>query len=218
MQENILKKVKIIKILIDFDDGNAVHRKEEVALRFIDSSCCIFAGPAPAGFKKPMWWPKANIIVYSTSGVYKATTTIKDTNVTLNNVTYKLALPKQWEHKQLRAGVRKRIDSPVKIKFDDGMEIESTTYDLSTGGFSFHGFYDLLSVHTKIACNCKITFPENVNINFPNGVLEVSSIFVRKKPVLSEFGITGENLYCFKFLNLSESNATVIKDFLTNIE
>ena len=218
MQENILRNVKIIKIFLDYNDGNGIHRKEEVTLRSMDTSCCIFAGPAPTGFKKPMWWPKATIIVYSTSGIYRATTAIKAINVALKNITYKLELPKKWEYKQLRAGIRKRINSPVKIKFNDGMEIESTTYDLSTGGFSFEGFYDLSTMHTRFACNCKISFPKDVKINFPNGILNVNSIFVRKKPVLTEFGMSGENLYCFKFLNLSEADANAIKEFLTGIE
>jgi hypothetical protein len=117
MQENILRTVKIIKVFLDFNDGKGIHRKENVILRSMDSAYCVFAGPAPAGFKKPGWWTKANIIVYSTSGIYKASAIIKDTNIALNNVTYKLELPKKWEHKQLRAGMRKRVNSPVKINY-----------------------------------------------------------------------------------------------------
>lgn len=218
MQENILRTAKIAKIFLDFDDGNKIHRKEEVILRSMDSKFCVFAGPAPSNFKKPGWFAKANIIVYSPNGIYKATTSIKDTNIALNNITYRLELPKNWDFKQLRAGVRKRVNSPVKIKFNDGMEIESTTYDLSIGGFSFEGFYDLSTIHTRFACNCKITFPKDVKINFPNGILNVNSLFVRKKPVLTEFGMSGENLYCFKFLNISEADSNAIKDFLTGIE
>ena len=66
------------------------------------------------------------------------------------------------------------------------MEIESTTYDLSTGGFSFEGFYDFSTMHTRFPCNCKITFPKDTEINFLNKTLAVDALFVRKKPVLTE--------------------------------
>lgn len=214
MQDNILKAVKIVKVFLDFNDGKGIHRREEVILRYMDNSQCVFAGPAPANFKKPGWFAKANIVIYSPQGIYRSIAAIKDTNVTLNNVTYKLELPKKWEHKQLRSSIRKKINSPVKIKFGDGMEIESTTYDLSIGGFSFEGFYDLSTVQTRFACNCRITFPKDVKINFPNGVLNVNALFVRQKPVITEYGMQGENLYCFKFLNISEPDATAIKNFL----
>ena len=53
MQDNILKSVKIVKVFLDFNDGKGIHRREEVILRFMDNSQCVFAGPAPANFKKP---------------------------------------------------------------------------------------------------------------------------------------------------------------------
>lgn len=218
MQENILKTSNVTKIYLDFYDGKNRHIKEEVTVRYMDSKFCYLVGGIPINFNKPKWRAKANIIVYTTDGIYKTTVIIRDINFSLSDVVYRLDLPKKWDFKQLRAGSRKKVALPFKIKFNDDFEINANLHDLSVGGFSFVGNYNLSTVHTRFACNCKITFPKDSVINFPDGILDNDAIFVRKKPLITEFGLTGEEVYCFKFLNLSPDYVLILKNFLMKIE
>ena len=218
MQENILRSSNVTKIFIEFSDGKNYKRKESVTVKYVDNKSCYFSGPVPsAHFTKPKWRTKANIIVYTPEGVYKTTVIIRDVDFSLNNVLYRLDLPKKWDFKQLRSGSRKKIKLPLVIVFNDGLTIEAETFDLSVGGFSFVGEHNFSTLHTRFASNCKIVFPKDLIMNFPDQTLEKECIYVRKKAIVDDYEHIGQNLYCFKFLKLSPDETMVLKNFLLKL-
>lgn len=218
MDKNILKASDVTKIYLTFVDGKNYRRKEEVRVRYLDSKSCYFAGSTPINFTKPKWRTKADIIVYTPDGVYTATVIIRDTEYSLNNIFYKLDIPKTWKFKQLRSGSRKKVSLPLTIKFNDGLEISGETYDLSVGGFSFISSENLSTIHTRFACNCKIQFPTGLTINFPDGLLNTDSLYVRQKALSEGYGLENKKLLCFKFLSLSPDYQMILKNFLMKIE
>ncbi len=194
MQNNILKQSNVTKIFIKFSDGKNHTHKESVKLRYMDSKCCYFAGELIANFTKPRWRAKADIIVYTPEGVYSATVIIRETEFSLKNIMYKLDIPKTWKFKQLRSGTRKVVKLPLKLKFNDGIEIEGVTYDLSVGGFSFTSNHILSTVQTSFACSLSMEFPKDAIINFPDGILETSAKYVRQKPIQEGYELMDQKL------------------------
>ena len=136
----------------------------------------------------------------------------------MNNIFYKVDIPKNWKYTQLRKGTRKFVELPLNLKFNDGVELSGETYDLSVGGFSFNSIHDLSTVQKRFACNCKIKFPNEGIINFPDGELEVDAIFVRQKPILDDYDLRDHRRISFKFLNLSPDYELILKNFLMKIE
>jgi len=218
MQENILKTSNVTKIFLNYFDGKNIKHKETVKVRYMDNKHCYFSGASLPNFTKPKWRAKADIIVYTPEGIYSATVIIRDTEFSLNNIFYKVDLPKTWKFTQLRSGSRKQFSLPLKLKFNDGLEIETMTYDISVGGFSFHGTQDLTTLHKKFACNCQIQFPTDSIINFPDGIFEVDALFVRQKVLKEGYNVGEDKLLCFKFLNISPNDEMIIKNFLMKSE
>ena len=218
MQENILKTPNVTKIFFNYVDGAKYKRKEEVRVRYMDSKSCYFIGSTPSGFSKPKWRTKADIVVYTPEGIYTSTVIIRDTEFSLNNIFYKVDIPKSWKFTQLRAGTRKQVVLPVVIKFNDGLEIEAQTHDLSVGGFSFIGSQELATIHTRFACNCKIQFPTDAIINFPDGILETDAKFVRQKALKEGYNVDDNKLLCFRFINLSPDKSMILKNYLMKVE
>lgn len=218
MQKNILKTSDVTKIYLNFTDGKNHRRREEVKLRYIDNKSCYFVGPTIINFTKPKWRAKTDIIVYTPDGVYSANVIIRETNFSLNNIFYKVDIPKTWKFTQLRVGSRKNVKLPLKLKFNDGLELEAETLDLSVGGFSFITNQDLSTVHTRFACNCKMFFPKDMTINFPDGILEVDAKYVRQKNITDNYDLEGHKIVSFKFLELSPDYTMILKNFLMKIE
>ena len=115
-------------------------------------------------------------------------------------------------------GSRKQVTLPVKLIFNDGLEIDAQTYDLSVGGFSFEGAHEFSTVQTRFACTCKIQFPADGVINFPDGLLQTDAKFVRQKIKKTGYNIEEDKLLCFKFINLSPDEKMILKNFLMKIE
>lgn len=184
----------------------------------MDNKSCYFVGPTIMNFTKPKWRAKTDIIVYTPDGVYSANVIIRETDFSLNNIFYKVDIPKTWKFIQLRTGSRKQISLPIKIKFNDGLEIEGKTFDLSIGGFSFISNQNLSTVHTRFGCNCQIQFPQDTTINFPNGLLETDAKYVRSKAIVDSYELEGHKLLCFKFVNLSPDYTMILKHFLLKME
>lgn len=218
MQQNILKASNVTKIFLKFTDGKNHKRKEAVKLRYMDNKSCYFAGQTVINFAKPRWRAKAEIIVYTPDGIYSSIVIIKEADFSLNNIMYKLDIPKTWKFTQLRSGSRKVVALPLKIKFNDGLEISGETYDLSIGGFSLLSSQELSTIHTRFACTCSIQFPKDAIINFPNGILETDTIYVRQKALEQGYNIEEQRLICFRFKNLSQDNAMILKNFLMKID
>lgn len=218
MQQNILKTSNVSKIYLVFIDGKNYRRKEEVKVRYMDNKSCYFVGPTVINFAKPKWRAKTDIIVYTPDGVYSANVIIRDTDFSLSNIFYKVDIPKTWKFTQLRAGSRKKVNLPIKIKFNDGLEIEGETHDLSIGGFSFISNQNLSTVHTRFNCNCQIQFPQDATINFPDGLLKTDAKYVRSKTIVDSYELEGYKYLCFKFVNLSPDYTMILKHFLLKIE
>ena len=218
MQENILKTSNVTKIFLNYVDGGKFNRKEEVKLRYMDSKHCYFIGSIPRGFNKPKWRAKADVVVYTPDGIYTATVIIRDSEYSLNNIFYKVDIPKSWKFTQLRSGSRKQVELPLVLKFNDGLEIEAKTFDLAVGGFSFIGAQELSTVHTRFACNCQIQFPKDLILNFPDGLLQTDAKYVRQKAIKEGYNVDENKLLCFKFLNLSPDNMMILKNYLMKIE
>ena len=218
MQQNILKTSNITKIYLNYVDGKNYKRKEPVSVRYMDDKSCYFVGSTILNFSKPKWRTKAEIVVYTPDGIYNAVVIIRDVDFSLNNLFYKVDIPKTWNFVQLRKGTRKLVNLPVKLKFNDGVEISGETYDLSVGGFSLISETNLNTLQTRFACNCKIQFPNDLVMNFPDGILEVDSMYVRQKNLADSYATENQKLLCFKFLNLSADYNMIIKNFLMKIE
>lgn len=218
MQQNILKTSNVTKIFLCYDDGKGYKRKEQVKVRYMDGKHCYFAGSLIPNFNKPRWRAKANIVVYTPDGIYSTTVIIRDTQFSLNDILYKVDSPKTWKFTQLRSGSRKQVALPLKLKFNDGLEIETETYDLAVGGFSFVGNHELTTVQTRFACNCKIQFPKDTIINFPDGLLETDAKYVRQKLFNEGYGFEDKKLLCFKFMNLNPNDLMILKNYLMKIE
>ena len=218
MQQNILKASNVTKIYLTYVDGKNYRKKEEVKLRYIDNKSCYFVGPTIINFNKPRWRTKTDIVVYTPDGVYTATVILRDAEFNLNNIYYKVDVPKTWKYTQLRAGSRKEVKLPLKLKFNDGLEIDGETLDLSVGGFSFVSRQELSTVHMRFACNCQMFFPKDMTINFPDGILEVDAKYVRSKAITDNYELEGHKVLSFKFLNLTTDYEMIIKNFLMKIE
>ena len=217
MEKNILKTSDVSKIYLKFTDGKNHQRKELVTVRYMDDKHYYFNGRVPTNFAKPKWRAKTDIIVYTPEGVYNANVIIREVNFTLSEILYKVDLPRSWKFTQLRAGSRKKVQLPLTLKFNDGLEIQAETVDLSVGGFSFISKQDLSVIHTRFASNCKIQFPKEGTINFPDGLLEIDTMYVRQKAITDDYELEGHKIYSFKFLNLSPDYKMILKNFLMKI-
>lgn len=218
MQQNILKSSNVVKIFLKYADGKGCERKETVKLRYMDQKSCYFAGQTIVNFTKPKWRTKAEIIIYTPDGIYSAVVILRDTEFSLNSMMYKLDIPKTWKFTQLRSGSRKKIELPVNIKFNDGLEINGITNDLSVGGFSVVSTQELSTIHRRFICTCSIQFSKEAIINFPDGILEADAVFIRQKMLKEGYEQGEQKLLCFKFKDLSADNAMILKNFLIKIE
>ena len=218
MQQNILKASNVTKIFLKYTDGKGYDRKEAVKLRYMDNKSCYFVGHVLANFTKPKWRAKAEIVIYTSDGIYSAVVILREVQFSLSNIMYKLDIPKSWKFTQLRSGTRKIFALPVRIKFNDELELSGETYDISVGGFSIISQQELSTIHTRFACTCSIQFPKDAIINFPDGILETDSMFVRQKSLKEGYDMEGQKLLCFKFKNLSPDNVMILKNFLMKID
>lgn len=217
MQKDILRHPNIKKIVLKYTDGKNVSRIEEVKLRFIDKKTCLFIGRVLPNFVKPRWRAKAVISIYTSEGIYNSEVIIRGVEFAFAEITYELDIPKEWKFGQLRAGVRKNITLPLTLTFNDGLEIKARTVDLSIGGCSVVVSQDLSELHKKVDCKFKIAFPPELNVNFPDGVLEGNAIFVRGRVINDVDELKNAKVLCFKFKNLSPNKILILKNFLTTL-
>lgn len=217
MQNNIVNVREAIKICLEFTNSKKEYTKEKVIVRCTDNESYYFFGKVPMFFEKPKKKSKVNIILYTPDGIYKAETVFIDVDYSLEGILYELKPPKTWKFLQFRIGSRKKVKLPLKISFSDGYEIETVTEDLSIGGFSFIGKYDFSTSQAKFENVCKICFPEDSVVNFPDKVLEAKVVFVRKKAIEDDYERQGESLYCFKFVKLPQLVSRNIKQYLITL-
>lgn len=214
MEQNVLNATDVTKIYLIYQDGKGYKRREIVKLRYMDNKSSYFVGQTLINFMKPKWRAKADIVVYTPDGIYTSTVIIRDVTYAISELMYKLDIPKNWKFKQLRSGSRKVVNLPVEISFTDGLKIKGETFDLAQGGFSLLSTQELDTIHKRFPAKCKIQFPKEEIINFPDGLLEAETLFVRLKPIEKSYELRNHNKLCFKFLKLSSDELMVLKNFL----
>lgn len=217
MQQNILRTSEVAKIFFIYNDGRGLKKKQLVKLQYMDTKRCYFCLKNVKDFNKPKWRTKADIFVYTSDGIYHSQQIIRDASYTHGDILFEVDLPKTWNFKQMRAGTRKKISLPVTIKFTDEAILNSTTLDLSIGGFSFETNQILSNVHKALPASCKLEFPKDLIVNFPDATLETEIKFVRSKAIVDEYEKEGWHLYSFKFTKLSPDELMVLKTFLMKI-
>ena len=217
MQQNFLKSGLISKIAFIYVNGVGLKKKEVVTLRYMDKKHCYFYSSNTANFHKPKWRTKATIIAYTPEGVYESQVIIRDTSYSQNEILFEVDIPKTWSFKQLRVGTRKYVKLPLNITFADNVEIEGETKEISVGGFSFITKHNLTSVHKSFSSKCKIQFPKDAIINFPDGIMEAEVKYVRHKAITDNYEYDGFSIISFKFINLNSNQKMVLKTFLMKL-
>ena len=215
MRGNILKESNITKIYLIYNDG-ILRKKYKAKLRYMDKSECFFATDLPAGFKKPKKKIPVEIQAFTPDGVYKTNLQILDTNTTLREAIFQVTVPDTWRFIQLRNGSRMSIDLSVKVAFDDGFTIETTTNDVSINGFAFFDRKNLSSIYKKLPCTVTVKFPNGALEGIPNDTLVKKAKFVREEENIEYH--EGEFLYAFKFIDLENKEELALKNFLLDLE
>ncbi len=217
MQQEILKSGLISKIVFIYVNGVGLKKREVVTLGYMDKKYCYFKSSNTLNFHKPKWRTKADIIAYTPEGVYETKVIIRDATYSQSEILFEVDIPKTWNFKQLRAGSRKKVELPLKIKFPDSVEIEGTTKEMSIGGFSILAKHNLTSVQKSFPSVCNIQFPKELLINFPDGQLETEVKYVRHKAITDEYDLDGYSVISFKFLKLTEDQKMVLKSYLMKL-
>ncbi len=214
MQQNILQDSNITKIYLIYII-NGSKKRENVKLRFMDNRECYFAAPVSSNFNKPKKKTPAELHVFTTDGVYKTNVSLIDSNVSMREVMYEVSLPKSWNFIQLRNSTRKQVELPVNIKFNDGFEINATSYDLSLSGVSFFYKPPITSIYKKITGILTLKLPDDTLFNFPHGAMTVETKLVREKEDVE--GHFGETFYIYRFMNVSYDDEDILKTFLIRL-
>lgn len=214
MQEDILSSQYVVKLVINYTDGNGLKRKELVTTHYSDQKRCYFLCTYPANFKKPRWRARAEIITYTPGGVYKTTTIIRDTSISNEQLMIETDLPKTWEFKQLRAGTRKNIKLPVKITFADENKLEANTESISVSGFTLISNIKLTTTQMSFLSKCSIQIPEEEGKWFENNKLETSVKYVRQVSITGIYSLENHYKYSFKFVNLSKEQSLNLKKYI----
>lgn len=211
MEQNILKSTDVSKIYLIYTDGKKNQRKELVNIRYSDKKHCYFAGEIPFNFSKPGFFAKADIVVYTPDGVYRANVKMGNISYTLNEIVYELAMPKFWNYTQMREGTRKKLGFPISIKFCDETVLDGYLYNLSVSGFSIATKIQLSLVQKKFPAVSEILFPTDEYPEIPDGKLIANCKYARENALIDDYEFMDHNLIGFKFLNLNKSYAEIIK-------
>lgn len=216
MRENILRETTITKIFLNYITDNGAKKKDLVSLKFMDSRECYFSAAVPANIQKPKRRSQAEIVVYTSDGVYKTTVTVNDANFSLSEIIYQTTVPQKWDFVQLRSSSRKHIFLKGNLKFNDGFEINFDTYDLAIGGLAFLSDDRVSSIYQRFTCILTLEFPSHLIMNFPDKKLITEAKIVREKEnVEGEFG---KILYGVKFIKLTSDESLILKNYLLSVE
>jgi c-di-GMP-binding flagellar brake protein YcgR len=212
MNGNILRHGDITKMYLIYITPQTLKKKVEVKLRFSEKEEIYLTSSIPVNFTKPKERSSAEIIVYTTDGVYKTDVQLFDANIVLNDVMYKLKTPKSWNYIQLRNSSRKRIPLNGTLKYNDGKEITFETYDVALGGVSFYMNAQIQNIYQQL--------PGTVTINLPKEAsgakIETEGRIIRSK--FGEEEYLGQVFYVIRFASLTNEQIILLKQFLMSIE
>lgn len=213
MRYNILRDPLVNSIFISYKD-HEIKRVIEVRFRFMDTKQAYYSAPREKVFRKPKKKTEAVIKVYSIDGVYKTNVTINDSQYSLNDVLFEVSLPKLWEFDNLRSSARNRVSLEANIKYNDGFEINTNTYDLALGGIAFYSKEKLPEIYQKSPAILTLKFPTEMWLQNPDGQIVVETHFVRMKQEDDDETHFGSYLHCFKFINLPKDDQDLLRSFL----
>lgn len=196
MQENILRDSLVTHIFLSYMEAGK-KQVVRVKLRFIDTRQAYFSAPPPINFVKPKRKTPAEIKVFTVDGVYKTDIFINDTQVNLTEVLFEVSVPKLWEYVQQRSSSRNRVSLPVKIKYNDGFEIETATFDIALGGIAFYSRDAISSIYKKL--------PAVLTMELPKRIEE------EDEEHFHQF------LYSYKFVNLPKDAENTLRELLLQI-
>ena len=190
MQENILSDSLVTHIFLSYMEAGK-KQVVRVKLRFIDTRQAYFSAPPPINFVKPKRKTPAEIKVFTVDGVYKTDIFINDTQVNLTEVLFEVSVPKLWEYVQQRSSSRNRVSLPVKIKYNDGFEIETATFDIALGGIAFYSRDAISSIYKKLPAVERIEEEDEEHFH--------------------------QFLYSYKFVNLPKDAENTLRELLLQI-
>ena len=216
MQENILRDSLVTHIFLSYMEAGK-KQVVRVKLRFIDTRQAYFSAPPPINFVKPKRKTHAEIKVFTVDGVYKTDIFINDTQVNLTEVLFEVSVPKLWEYVQQRSSSRNRVSLPVKIKYNDGFEIETATFDIALGGIAFYSRDAISSIYKKLPAVLTMELPKSMWIKNPDCKIVVETCFVRERIEEEDEEHFHQFLYSYKFVNLPKDAENTLRELLLQI-
>lgn len=213
MRYNILRDPLANNIFISYKD-HEIKRVIEVLFRFMDTKQAYFSAPRDKVFAKPKKKTDALVKVYSIDGVYQANVQINDSQYAMDEVLFEVSLPKLWNFDNLRSSARNRVSLEATIKYNDGFEINTHTYDLALGGIAFYSKQKFSEIYHKSSAILTLKFPKEMWLQNPDGQLVVETNFVRMRQEENDEKHYGEYLYCYKFVNLPKDDEDLLRGFL----
>ena len=216
MQENILRDSLVTHIFLSYMEAGK-KQVVRVKLRFIDNRQAYFSAPPPINFVKTKRKTPAEIKVFTVDGVYKTDIFINDTQVNLTEVLFEVSVPKLWEYVQQRSSSRNRVSLPVKIKYNDGFEIETATFDIALGGIAFYSRDAISSIYKKLPAVLTMELPKSMWIKNPDCKIVVETCFVRERIEEEDEEHFHQFLYSYKFVNLPKDAENTLRELLLQI-
>lgn len=198
MQENILRDSLVTHIFLSYMEAG---KKQVVRVKFV----------------KPKRKTPAEIKVFTVDGVYKTDIFINDTQVNLTEVLFEVSVPKLWEYVQQRSSSRNRVSLPVKIKYNDGFEIETATFDIALGGIAFYSRDAISSIYKKLPAVLTMELPKSMWIKNPDCKIVVETCFVRERIEEEDEEHFHQFLYSYKFVNLPKDAENTLRELLLQI-
>ena len=213
MQENILRDSLVTHIFLSYMEAGK-KQVIRVNLRFIDTHQAYFSAQTPTDFVKPKKKTPAIIKVYTVDGVYKTDIYINDTQANLTEILFEVSVPKYWEYMQQRSSSRNRVSLPVKIKYNDGFEIDTATYDIAIGGIAFYVRDGIPSIYKKLPAILTLELPSSMWIKNPDCKIVCETCFVRERLEEEDEEHFHQLLYSYKFVNLTREAEKTLRDLL----
>ena len=214
MQQNILRESNVTSIYIVYEE-HGIKKKYPVRLRFMDQKECYFSLLERNDFQKPKRKTDAALYVYTTDGIYDTKIVIFDCEMNINETFIQVSVPKEWRYTQLRNSTRKLAEMPVNIKYNDGYEINTTSYDISLGGVSFLSNEEIPAIYRKLPATLTLKLPSGQIMNFENGEMKTEAQFVRGKEITVDYD--NYTIYVYKFKNVKEADADILKYFIMRL-
>jgi len=215
MNENILRDSLVTKIFISYTEGSK-KQVMRLKLKFMDNRQAYFSAVTPEIYEKPKRKTPAEIKIYTVDGIYRTDVMINDTSATLNEIFFEVSLPKIYEFIQHRSSSRNRTELPVNIKYNDGFEIDATTYDLAIGGLAFYSKNQFSSIYKKLPAILTLSLPTTIWTKAEDPKIIVETVFVRETQEQNDEEHFGQYLYSYKFINLPKETENTLKKFLIN--